>query len=213
MWSLRSLGFTADPVTTPLNNAAGPDPLLNYDVLYATSNWPTNTTARARLTAFFARGGGLVGSGFVIGAHVTNQGVANAGFLANSGQVTGLSSAFRNVNTESGIIRWSNTGGSSSLITGAYPALDTASVDPPAWYTAVPSGWAVDANLPLSGFFAAGLWQVGATPSAAGAPIVAHGLNTAGTSRMTVFGFNPFYKGDPEREWPAFASAALWADQ
>ena len=50
----------------------------------------------------------------------------NAGFLANSGQVTGLSSAFRNVNNESGIIWWSNTGGAASMITGAYPALDTA---------------------------------------------------------------------------------------
>jgi hypothetical protein len=213
VWSLRNLGFTADPVTTPLSNAGGPDPLLNYDVVYATSNWPSNTTARARLTAFFARGGGLVGAGFIMGAHVANNGVPNAGFLANSGQVTGLSSAFRNLNNESGIIWWSNTGGSTSLITGAYPSLDTAIVDPPAWYTAVPSSWSVDANMPLSGFFAAGLWQVGSSPTAPGAPLITHGLNTAGTSRMTVFAFNPLYRADPEREWPALASAALWADQ
>ena len=167
VWSLRSLGLTADPVNTPLNSATGPDPLLNYDVVWTTANWPGNTTARARLTDFFARGGGFIGAGFVMGTHVQNNGVTNLGFLANSGQRTGLSSAFRNLNNESGIIRWSNTGGSSSLITGAYPTLDTAIVDPPAWYTAVPSGWAVDANMPLSGFFAAGLWQVGASPQRA----------------------------------------------
>jgi hypothetical protein len=213
VWSLRNLGLTADPVNPALNNASGPDPLLNYDVVFTTSNWPGNATARARLTSFFAGGGGFIGAGFVMGSHVQNNGTPNGGFLANSGQVTGLSSAFRNLNNESGIIWWSNTGGPTSLITGAYPALDTAIVDPPAWYTAVPSGWAIDANMPLSGFFAAGLWQVGSSPSAPGAPLVAHGTNTAGTSRMTVFAFNPLYRADPEREWPALASAALWADQ
>ena len=213
VWSLRDLGFTADPVNPALNNASGPDPLLDYDVVFTTANWPANPTARARLTAFFAGGGGFIGTGFVMGAHVQNNGVANAGFLANSGQLTGLSSAFRNVNNESGIIWWSNTGGSASLITGAYPTLDTAIVDPPAWYTAVPPGWAIDANMPMSEFFAAGLWQTGASPSAGGAPLVAHGLNAAGTARMTVFAFNPLYRADPEREWAALASAALWADQ
>jgi hypothetical protein len=30
---------------------------------------------------------------------------------------------------------------------------------------------------------------------------------------MTVFAMNPLYRADPEREWPAVATAAYWADQ
>ena len=69
VWSLRNLGFTADPVgTTALN---GPDrhPLDNYDVVFSTAGYPANTagnaTARARLAAFFAAGGGYIGGGAV----------------------------------------------------------------------------------------------------------------------------------------------------
>ena len=72
----------------------------------------------------------------------------------------------------------------------------------------------VDGRLPLVGFFAAGLWLLDAqSASAPGSPVIAHGLNTAGTSRMTVFAMNPLYRADPEREWPAAAAAAYWADQ
>jgi hypothetical protein len=87
-------------------------------------------------------------------------------------------------------------------------------MDPPTWLTTVPTGWSIDANLPLAGLFAAGLWLIDAQSAAArGAPIIAHGLNTAGTARLAVFAMNPLYRADPEREWPALASAALWADQ
>jgi hypothetical protein len=30
---------------------------------------------------------------------------------------------------------------------------------------------------------------------------------------VAYFAFNPLYRADPEREWPALASATLWADQ
>ena len=66
VWSLRNLGFTADPVgTTALSGAS--DPLVSYDVIFSTANYPANTpanaTARARLAAFFAAGGGYIGGG------------------------------------------------------------------------------------------------------------------------------------------------------
>lgn len=207
VWSLRNLGFTANPVgTTALNNPAS-DPLADYDVFFSTANYPANTTgnatARARLAAFFAAGGGYIGGG-----------ANGANFVTNGGLATGLATGNRGGNGRSGIIYWTNTGGSSSPITGAYPGTDTAIVDPPTWLTSVPTGWSIDANLPISGFFAAGLWLIDASSAgAAGAPMIAHGLSTAGTSRMTVFAFNPLYRADPEREWPALASAALWADQ
>ncbi len=206
VWSLRDLGFTADPVgTTALNGAS--DPLVNYDVVFSTANYPGNTagnaTARARLAAFFAAGGGYVGGGS-----------GGAQFITNGGLATGLTAATRSGNGRSGIIFWDNTGGAASPITGAYPSRDTAIVDPPTWFTGVPAGWSIDANLPLAGFFAAGLWLIdAASASAPGAPMIAHGTSTtAGNPRLTAFAFNPLYRADPEREWPALASAALWAD-
>ena len=205
VWSLRDLGFTADPVgTTALNGAS--DPLANYDVVFSTANYPSaaNPVARAKLAAFFAAGGGYIGGG-----------AAGASFITNGGLATGLTTGARGGNGRSGIVFWDNTGGAASVVTGAYPSRDTAIVDPPTWFTGVPAGWSIDANLPMAGFFAAGLWLIdAASASAPGAPMVAHGTSTtAGAPRLTAFAFNPLYRADPEREWPALASAALWADK
>ena len=66
----------------------------------------------------------------------------------------------------------------------------------------------------MTGFFLSGLWPVDAqSATAPGARVIAHGMNIAGTSRMTTFAMNPAYRADPEREWPMLASAAYWADQ
>jgi hypothetical protein len=87
-------------------------------------------------------------------------------------------------------------------------------MDPPTWFTGIPATFSVDGRLPQTGFFAAGLWALDAqSASAPGAPVIAHGTNTAGTSRMTVFAMNPLYRADPEREWPMVGSAAYWADR
>jgi hypothetical protein len=115
---------------------------LNYP-----ADTPANANARARLAAFFARGGGYIGAG-----------ATGAAFLTDGGQLTGLTAATRGGAGRSGIVYWNNTGGSGSVVTGAYPAQDTAIFDPPTWFTAVPAGLSVDARFPLTGFFAAGLW-------------------------------------------------------
>nr|WP_269204486.1 M14 family zinc carboxypeptidase [Motilibacter deserti] len=207
VWSLRDLGFPANPVSTAMLNGAT-NPLDSYDVIFnAGTGYPANTaanaTARARLAAFFAAGGGYIGAG-----------TTGAGFLTNGGQVTGLTAAARTGGGRSGIVWWDNTGGTSSVITGAYPARDTAIMDPPTWLTAVPSTFTVDARLPQSGFFAAGLWRLDEqSASAPGSALVAHGTNTTGTARMTVFAMNPLYRADPEREWPMVSAAAYWADK
>ena len=114
VWSLRNLGFTADPVgTTALNGAS--DPLVNYDVVFSTANYPANTpanaTARARLAAFFAAGGGYLGGGS-----------GGALFITNGGLATGLTTGTRSGNGRSGIVFWDNTGGAASPITGVYPS-------------------------------------------------------------------------------------------
>ncbi|MGH9027352.1 MAG: hypothetical protein ACRDWD_14740, partial [Acidimicrobiia bacterium] len=205
VWSLRNLGFDANPVgtTTTINNSPT-DPLVGYDILWNTGGWPSAAlpTARARLTAFFAAGGGYLGSG-----------TGGASFLTAGAQVTGLTVATRGGNGRSGIIRWLNEG-AASPITGAYPAEDTYIVDPPSWFTAVPASYSVDARLPLTDFFLAGLWLFDAeSATAPGSPFVAHGMNIAGTSRLVSFAMNPLYRADPEREWPMVGAGAYWADQ
>ena len=207
VWVLRNLGFTADPVSTALINSAPTDPLVNYDVVFNTGNWPpaSQPTARARLTAFFAGGGGYTGA---------NANGAN--FLVAAGEVTGLAAASNSGGGAgySGIVNWNNSASGTGLITGAYESRDTAIMDPPTWFTSVPASWTADGSLPLTGFFLSGLWPLdAASATAPGAAVIAHGLNTAGSSRMTTFAMNPLYRADPEREWPMISSAAYWADQ
>ena len=170
---------------------------------FNTSGWPAGATARSRLTAFFASGGGYIGA-------LTN----GASFLTAGGQVTSLTAANRGGNGRSGIINWNNTASGTSPVTGAYRSQDTAIVDPPTWFTSVPSTMTVDGSLPLTGFFLSGMWLLDAqSASAPGSAVIAHGTNTAGTARITSFAMNPLYRADPEREWPMLSSAAFWADQ
>jgi hypothetical protein len=206
IWVLRNLGFTADPVSTgntsALNNPAGPDPLANYDVVFNTAGWPAGATARSRLTAFFASHGGYVGAG-----------TGGASFLTSAAQVSGLTAASRGGNGRSGIVYWDNLGGENSPIVGAYPTQDTAIMDPPTWFTST-GPLSVDARFPSTGFFAAGLWLLDAqSATAPGSAVIAHGTNTSGTARLTVYAMNPLYRADPEREWPSISTAAYWADQ
>ena len=114
----------------------------------------------------------------------------------------------------SGIVYWDNTGGVNSPIVGTYPSRDTMIVDPPTWLTSTPASFSVDGKLPLTGFFAAGLWLLDTqSATAPGSALITHGNNTANTARLTVFANNPLYRADPEREWAMLASAAYWADQ
>jgi Zinc carboxypeptidase len=215
VWTLRNLGFTADLLTTAgLNNAAGPDPLSGYDVLFNVANLPTdnpntpedegaNATYRARVANFFAAGNGYIGG---------ERGGAN--FLASTGQLAGLTAAARTVRGWSGIVNWNNSSSATGQITGAYRTQDRAIMDPPTWFTSVPGAWTVDGSLPLTGFFLSGLWKIDAlSASAPGSAVIAHGTNTANTARIVSFAMNPLYRADPEREWPMLASAALWADK
>ena len=214
VWSLRNLGFTADPVatgsTSALNDPAAPDPLAGYDVVYNTAGWPSGATARARLTSFFNAGGGYIGAGAsgasFLGATASGQ---LPGLVATTAQPGGVG--------QSGIFYWSNTGGAASAIVGTFPSQDTLIMDPPTWFSAVPAGASVDGRLlpDTTATFAAGLWRLPRDPSAAGAPVIVHAPSAAAGSRarITSFAMNPLYRADPEREWPMVAEAAYWADQ
>jgi hypothetical protein len=207
IWSMRNLGFTADPIATnnssQLNDPAAANPLDGYDLVFNTSGWPSGATARARLQAFFAAGGGYIGA------------LANgANFLNSAGLVTGLTAASRSGSGRSGIVQWNNEGGQDSPIVGSFPVTDTAIMDPPTWFTAIPATMSVDGRLPEEGYFLAGLWAPDAqSASAPGSAVIAHGTSISGAARLTVFAMNPLYRADPEREWAMLASAAYWADQ
>ncbi len=207
IWSMRNLGFAADPIatgnTSQLNNPGAANPLDGYDLVFNTSGWPNGPTARARLQAFFAAGGGYVGA-LVNGAN----------FLSSAGLVTGLTAANRSGSGRSGIVLWNNEGGPDSPVVGASPSQDTAIMDPPTWFTAIPATMSVDGRLPQAGYFLAGLWQPDPqSASAPGSAVIAHGTSISGAARLTVFAMNPLYRADPEREWAMLASAAYWADQ
>jgi hypothetical protein len=204
VWSLRNLGFVADPYNVATLNSAAVDPLPGYDLVFNTGGWPSaaNPTARSRLTSFFASGGGYVGAG-----------TGGASFLTAGGQIAGLTAEARGGSGRSGIVTWNNSGRPSSVITGAYRSTDTAIMDPPTWFSSVPGTMTVDGSLPLTGFFLSGLWNQTEQTGAGGSPVVAHGTNTAGTARITAFAMNPLYRADPEREWPMLAASAYWVDK
>ena len=66
VWSLRNLGFVADPVSTAtINSRRDGSARSNYDVIFNTGAYPaaSNVVGRARLQAFFAAGGGYLGAG------------------------------------------------------------------------------------------------------------------------------------------------------
>ncbi|HEX5901552.1 MAG TPA: M14 family zinc carboxypeptidase [Actinomycetota bacterium] len=216
LWSLEQIfGSDAQVVTTASLGSAPADPLGNFDVIYnAGQNWPGNLTAQARLTAFFAGGGGYIG---------TSQSGNNFTFLVNATLVDAFAQA--NVgNADGGIAIWNNVGGIASPLTGGFPAQDFLYVpDNINYFTAVPTDASIDGRF-LAGassgpngptpLFVAGLWRgrdVGAAVNVPDAPIAVHGLTSA-DSRYFGLSTNPFSRGDAEREWVLIGQAALWSN-
>jgi hypothetical protein len=209
-WSLRQLfgsdaGFVSvSSGADSLQNAAT-DPLTSFDVIYNTGqDYPPGSTARARLRAFFERGGGYIG---------TSQSAANFAFLNRAhpallkGNLTQGSDG-----AGGGIARWSNTGTNGPL-TGGYPGTDNLFIPADVtWFSALPTGATVDGRYlgDVNSMFVAGLWR-GRDPKSAGAPVVIHGTTLAG-SRYLALATNPFSRGDAEREWPLIGQAALWSN-
>ncbi len=206
VWSLRNLGFVADPVSTATINSAATDPLANYDVIFNAAR-----TTRLRRTSSAAQTPGLLR---VPAAATSAPARTGRTFLTGGALVSGLTAASRTGNGRSGIVQWNNEGGVNSPIVGSFPAQDTAIMDPPTWFTAIPATMSVDGRLPLAGFFLAGLWAPDAqSASAPGSAVIAHGTSTSGSARLTIFAMNPLYRADPEREWTMLGSAAYWADK
>jgi hypothetical protein len=221
LWSLQRI-FGADAQfvsvvfgTGSLQNAPT-DPLTDFDVIYNTGqNWPaaTNATARTRLTDFFNRGGGYIG---------TSQSGNNFTFMVGAGLVDAITQA--SASAGGGIARWSNVGGPSSPLTGGFPAEDFLYLPSNVTYfSGTPAGAEIDgryvagASATATGptpLFVAGLWRSRDSTTSLGAPdapIAIHGDSLL-SSRYVAYATNPFSRGDAEREWPLIGQAALWTN-
>ncbi len=190
--------------TGSLQNAAT-DPLLNFDVIYNTGQaYPATTSpvARARLDAFFARGGGYLGTS-VSGTNFT--------FLTGAGLVggtftQGTQGAF------GGIALWDRVGGTSSPLTGPYPGRDTLYLPSNiTYFSELPTGAVVDGRYldSTASMWVAGLWR-DRDAAAAGQPVIVHGNTTPG-SRYMGLATNPFSRQDAEREWTLMGQSAMWS--
>ncbi len=207
LWSLQNLGFAPDLLSTSDLNSAAVNPLPGYDVVWNAGPYPStaSATARARLQAFFAGGGGYIGVG-----------ADGAAFLATAGLVSGLTTVMRPGNGRSAIVNWVNQASSESPITGASPERDTAIMDPPTWFTSIPASMSADGRFPinLEDVVGSGFWPFDIqSVSAAGAAVIAHGTTTSRAARVVLFAMNPLYRADPEREWAMVGLAAYWADR
>jgi hypothetical protein len=211
-WALRQIfgpdvGFVSTVSgANSLQNAAE-DPLASYDVIFNTGLlYPQgrDATARARLRAFFERGGGYIATG---------RSVNNVAFLSKAQPSLVQGSLVQGSDDASGgIARWSNVD-SDGPITGGYPATDTLlELSDVTWFSTLPTGAQVDARyLPsTTDMFVAGLWRE-RDPRAANAPVVVHGATQVG-SRYLALAVDPFSRGDAEREWPLIAQAAMWSN-
>jgi hypothetical protein len=193
-----------------LQNAAD-DPLAGYDVIYNLgAGWPssTNATAQARLTAFFARGGGYIAG---------NASTSNFTFLSGAGLVSG-SLTQSSQSAYGGIAQWVNTGAQNSPISGAYPGTDFMFLPSnTTYFTALPLGAVTDGQYPSNiatigpqNGYVAGMWLNRLAP-ANSAPVLIHGTTTL-SGRYVACATNPFSRYDAEREWPLIVQAALWSD-
>ena len=209
-WSLRQIfgpdvGFVSTVSGTNSIQNALADPLAGFDVLYNTGQlYPSGSVAKARLRAFFERGGGYIATGQSTNNFTFLNGARPA--LVKGSLTHGSDSA------GGGIARWTNVGASGPL-TGGYAATDNLYLPSSVtWFSTVPTGAAVDGRyLPsTTEMFLAGLW-LQRDPKAANAAVIVHGTTNAG-SRYAALAANPFSRGDAEREWPLIGQAALWSN-
>jgi len=207
LWSLEQIfGADVQIVTTSSLLNAATDPLLGFDVIYnggqAYPSEPQSDVARDRLTDFFARGGGYIG---------TSQSANNFSFLSDAGLVTSPLSQGSD-SADGGIAVWTNEGVQGPLTSG-FTAEDFLYLPSNVTYfSAVPNGSTVDGRYLSStdDLFLAGLWR-DRNAAVAGAPMIVHGTTTA-ESRFLGLATNPFSRGDAEREWALIGQAALWSN-
>ena len=175
------------------------------------------TQTRARINAYFARGG----------AYIAGNGGNNLSFLTGAvPPLVGGSFTQASLSSFGGTAAWTNVGGSGSPLTGSFPSLDYLYLPSNVTYfSAIPTGAVIDGQYlsemgsaakprgPTAGYVA-GLWlnrDTAAALASNNAPMVIHG-NTSAGSRYTGLGTNPFSRSDFERIWGWIVQSALWGD-
>jgi Zinc carboxypeptidase len=207
LWSLEQIfGDDVEIVTMSSIQSSGTDPLESFDVIYnAGQAYPSDrdsAVTRDRLSAFFDRGGGYIG---------TSQSANNFAFLNVAGLLTSPLTQGSDA-AGGGIAVWANDGVAGPL-TGGFPAQDFLYLPSNVTYfSAVPSDASVDGRYLNStdALFLAGLWR-DRDGAVADAPMIVHGTTTA-NSRYLGLATNPFSRGDAEREWALIGQAALWSN-
>ena len=190
-----------------IQNAAT-DPLEPYDVIYNAGQLypsePQSDVARDRLSAFFDRGGGYIG---------TSQSANNFAFL------NGLRPP--HVAARAGIGRGRRRDRASGRTTGSTGRSPAASPSEDflylpsniTYFSAVPAEATVDGRYLSStdDLFLAGLWRDRDAAVGGRRRSIVHGTTTA-DSRYLGLATNPFSRGDAEREWALIGQAALWSN-
>ncbi len=186
--------------------------------LAASGGGSVTTQTRARLNAFFARGGGYIASG---------SSGNNLSFLTGAAPaLVGGTFTQASLSSFGGTAVWANVGGTASPLTGAFPAQDYLYLPSNVTYfSAIPTGAVIDGQYlaemgsaakprgPTAGYIA-GLWlnrDSAAAIASNNAPVLIHGNTTAG-SRYTGIATSPFSRSDFERIWGWIIQSALWSN-
>ena len=192
-FTLTDLGFDVTPLSVSLVND-GFD-LSGLDALVVSSGFNVGNLepdARARLDAWLADGGALVGRGS--GGIGLNAALGLLPVTAASGP-----------SNANGIVEVDNAG--DEVVAGA-PSQDSTFVyGGPRWFPEVGDGVVVEQRLADGDFFVAGHWSGDRSP-AAGQPIVVRG--EADGARVVLFGSDPLFRDHPKGLFRQVAHALWW---
>ncbi|QCX76374.1 Zinc carboxypeptidase [Streptomyces sp. YIM 121038] len=179
LFALREMGFDVAPVSTNALNA-GFD-WGRTDVLFVSAGLDRaklNGEAKARLDAFFARGGGLVGRGAEGAALNSAAGLLPVTAVEGNGDANG-------------VVR----------VREARGAAGFSFVYAPVWFTGLGDGVRVEESYGSGNPLVSGHWRAadggrGGPSDAAGQAAVVSGA--AGGSRVTLFGTEPLFRAHPK---------------
>lgn len=190
---LRELGFDYEVVSNAALN--GDFDLSGFDILYVDSGsvryQTLNATGRAKVDAFLASGGDVVGAGFDGARFNDEAGLVDVEYDAGSTNDNGV------VNVV--------TAASSTIVPDE--ADDTAFVYRPVWFTDVAAGVTVDQTYSSDDVLLAGHW-IGQEEAEGAALTVS---DEVGGSRVVLFGTEPLFRAHPKKHFSHVANAFYWA--
>ncbi|MEV0446043.1 M14 family zinc carboxypeptidase [Streptomyces spectabilis] len=192
LFALREMGFEVTPVSTKALNS-GFD-WGRTDVLFVSAGLDHRKLdggAKARLDAFFARGGGLVGRGAEGAALNSAAGLLPVTAVEGNGDANG-------------VVR----------VRDARGAAGFSFVYAPVWFTGLGDGVRVEQSYGAGNPLVSGHWRPadggrGGPSDAAGRASVVSG--DAGNSRVALFGTEPLFRAHPKGLYPEVARALFAA--